>query len=106
MALGMSYDQYWYGDVRMTKAFVEADKLKQERMNTEKWLQGIYFLNALSCVLESNKTYPEKPYSIFSEKSDPEERQEPILSPEEAEAVKANLYMHQLKWATRGQNEK
>lgn len=77
MALGMSYDQYWYGDVRMTKAFVEADKLKQERMNTEKWLQGLYFLNALSCVLDSNKTYPEKPYVLFERpKTEFEKRKE------------------------------
>lgn len=104
MAIGMTFDQFWYGDVRMTRAFVEADILRQKRMNNEAWLQGMYFYDALCCALQNafrKKSdppvkYPEKPYGISEQEADKQKPQDP----EEAERLKAKLYMHQLKWAT------
>lgn len=91
----MTFDQYWYGDVRMTRAFVEADRLRQERANAEAWLNGMYHYDAIFCAL-AKKKYPEKPYGISREE---ENKQEP-QDLEEVERLKAKLYMHQLKWAT------
>lgn len=101
MSIGMTFDQYWYGDVRMTKFFVEADRLRQERMNDEAWLQGMYFFHAMSSALHnSNRTknsdpiaeYPAKPYEIYKKKETKQERE----AREEAERLQAKLYMNQM----------
>lgn len=86
----MTYDQYWYGDVNMAKAYREADKLRQERTNTEAWLQGMYIYDLLTRVgpfpmvwvdgkKEQRTDYMPEPY-LFGEsrKDTPEVDQEEI----------------------------
>lgn len=107
LSIGMTYDQYWFGDVRMTKLFVEADRLRRRRTNEELWLQGLYFFDALSCALRNARrmkvsdpvaNYTEKPYEIFPKKETREERE----AKEEAERLQAKLYMQQMMRAGRG----
>lgn len=97
----MSYDQYWFGDVRMVKAFREAERLRQERMNERLWLQGLYVFEAASCAVNNgNRTkksdpiseYTAKPYDIFQKKETAKERE----AREEAERLQAKLYMQQM----------
>lgn len=74
----MTYEQYWYGDVWMVEAFREADKLRQQRMNSEAWWQGMYIYDAvgrLAPVLHAfarkgtkPQPYPAKPYEIGAER--------------------------------------
>lgn len=101
MSIGMTFDQYWYGDVRMTKAFVGADRLRQERMNNEAWWQGMYFFHAMSSALHNSRRtkesdpvskYPEKPYEIFKKEETGKERE----TREEKERLQAKLYMQQM----------
>ena len=47
MSIGMSYDEFWNGDVSAAKAYREADELREKRRNFELWLQGSYFYEAL-----------------------------------------------------------
>ena len=47
MSIGMSYDDFWNGDVAMVKAYRVAYELKEKRRNQELWLQGMYFYEAL-----------------------------------------------------------
>lgn len=47
----MSYEQYWYGDPQMVGVFRKADKMRQERTDSEAWLQGMYFAKALECTV-------------------------------------------------------
>ena len=47
MSIGMSYDDFWNGDVSMVKAYRKAYELKEKRRNQELWLQGMYFYEAL-----------------------------------------------------------
>ena len=47
MSIGMSYDDFWNGDVAMVKAYRVAYDLKEKRKNQELWLQGMYFYEAL-----------------------------------------------------------
>lgn len=69
----MTFDQYWYGDVWLSKVYLEADRVRKEQINQKLWLQGMYFYDAISCSLQNafrKKTdkpavYPEKPYRIF-----------------------------------------
>lgn len=47
MSIGMSYDEFWNGDVSMVKAYRKANELRDKRRNQELWLQGMYFYEAL-----------------------------------------------------------
>ncbi len=47
MSIGMSYDDFWNGDVQMVKAYRKANELHDRRRNEELWLQGRYFYDAL-----------------------------------------------------------
>ena len=70
----MTYDQYWNGDCTLTKYYRKADEMRKERVNEEKWLQGMYFYEALcdvSPVLHAYakkgtkpQPYSEKPYAV------------------------------------------
>lgn len=92
----MTYEQYWYGDVWLVEAFYKADRLRQERQNSEAWLQGMYFYEALSTALynfglEKGKPridYRSKPYEIDRPKTKAE-----IEKQEEEDAVFALAYM-------------
>lgn len=97
----MTFDQYWYGDVWLVKLFRKADRLRQERRNTELWLQGMYVFDAMSSALQnSHRTkisdpvakYAEKPYDIFPKKETRQEKE----AREEAERLQAKLYMQQM----------
>lgn len=73
MQMGMSWEQYWYGDVRMTASFIEAHRLKRREENERLWLQGMYFFDGMSRVLSNafakkgakKLDYPDKPYPLF-----------------------------------------
>ena len=51
LSIGMSYEQYWKGDVWLTKYYYEAYKQKMEReqmlQNQHAWLQGFYVYEAI-----------------------------------------------------------
>lgn len=47
MSIGMSYDEFWNGDVLAVKAYRKADELREKRKNFELWLQGSYIYEAL-----------------------------------------------------------
>lgn len=47
MSIGMSYDEFWSGDVSMVKAYRKANELRDKRNNENLWLQGRYFYDAL-----------------------------------------------------------
>lgn len=55
MSIGMSYGEFWEGDVALPKFYREAYKLKQEReleqANFGAWLQGFYNAKAYAVVL-------------------------------------------------------
>ena len=70
MVYGMTYEQFWYGDPWMVKAYQQAYLLKRKVENENMWIQGAYFANALASVLGSmfskkRTKYLEKPMDIF-----------------------------------------
>lgn len=67
---GMTYEQYWYGDPWMTRAYAQAFLLKRKLANENAWIQGSYFANALSAVLgtafgKKRINYLNKPFDLF-----------------------------------------
>ena len=68
MSIGMTYEQFWYGDPWMVVSFRKAHELRNEMLNQQLWLQGLYIHNAVDAVistaLNKRKTYIEKPIDI------------------------------------------
>lgn len=71
MLYGMTYDQFWYGDPFMLRAYRQKHKLEIEEQNHALWLQGVYFLDALNTSLSNafgksqSKAQYTKPLQIF-----------------------------------------
>jgi hypothetical protein len=83
----MTDEQYWYGDVRLSDAYIEADRLKYERANHMAWLQGQYVYQAINAHKEcfpafakTRKIYPylKEPFALS--KSEQEARKERELA--------------------------
>lgn len=77
MSIGMSYEQFWFGDPTITKFYLEAYKLKEkreaEKMKWITWEQGLYVYEAICAVSPvlrafSKATkplpYPEMPHGM------------------------------------------
>ena len=47
MSIGMSYDDFYNGDVCMVEAYRKADELRLKQRNYEFWIQGMYTYEAL-----------------------------------------------------------
>lgn len=86
MAIGMTYDEFWFGDVSMVRAYRKADELKRRRMNEMSWLNGLYIYEALCDVAPifhafakkgtKPSPYSKEPYAITeSEIREREERE-------------------------------
>ena len=104
----MTYEQYWYGDVHMVRAFLEADKQRQVRKNQDAWLQGAYFLRALDVVVgnafrqkgQKAAEYPDKPIELSFEKENKNTQDTAEMS-EDQEALFAKAYMKSMMRAGR-----
>ena len=46
--IGMTYDQFWHGDVWLAKVYRDAEELRERRANVEAWRNGFYTASALS----------------------------------------------------------
>lgn len=66
LSIGMSYELYWNGDCSLVKSFREADRLRMERTNTELWLQGMYFYEALCDVSPILVSFPKRGAKVNS----------------------------------------
>ena len=84
MSFGMTYEEYWDGDVFAHKAYREAEKLKLQKQNQFAWLQGMYIyqaIGALSPALRAFskgkvKPYMDEPIELFEkERKEREERE-------------------------------
>ena len=66
----MTYEQYWYGDPWMTRAYVQAHLLKRKIQNENMWIMGSYMANAFGVVIanafsKKRLKYFDKPMEIF-----------------------------------------
>ena len=82
LSIGMSYELYWYGEPNLVKAYREADEMRIDRMNYEKWLQGLYIYHSIGAL--------QPILNPFSKKHKAEEYiKEPIAITERARNQKA-----------------
>lgn len=65
MAIGMTYNEFWFGDPYLVRYYREAYNFKRKIKNEEMWVQGMYFAKAIGASLDKKNKYPEKPFDIF-----------------------------------------
>ena len=106
----MSWDDFWHGDCMKVKYYREADRIRQQRINYEAWLNGRYVYEAvadLSPILRftMSKTpvkpleYPAEPYPMSKEEHEERKARE--------EKAKMEAAKQRLKsWATRVNSSK
>ena len=84
LSIGMPYDLYWHGEPFLVKAYREAEELRVDRMNYEKWLQGLYVYQAVSRVAPllvpfakhpKAEPYLDKPIPLTEEEAKRESKQ-------------------------------
>lgn len=66
----MTYEQYWYGDPWMARAYAQAYLLKRKIENENAWILGAYMANAFGSVLANSfgkkkVKYLDKPMDLF-----------------------------------------
>ena len=84
LSYGMTYEQYWDGDVFAHKAFRKAEKIRWEKQNQVLWLQGAYVYDALLAVTPylkafskgKPKPYVKEPFELFKEQREAREERE------------------------------
>ncbi|HIS12711.1 MAG TPA: hypothetical protein IAB40_06365 [Candidatus Onthocola stercoravium] len=103
MAIGMSYQEFWYEDCWIAKYYLEAYKIRKEQINEQLWLQGMYVFEAIldaSPVLHAFSKkgtkaipYSKQPYSLFKKTEKEKEKEVEI------EREKAKIFFE--NWAKR-----
>ena len=84
LKIGMTYEQYWDGDVSAHKAYREAERLRISTANQLAWLQGMYFYEALLDAAPAIKAfcktrahpYRKEPYDIDADERKRREERE------------------------------
>lgn len=101
LSIGMTYDEFWNQDCLLAKYYRESQKMKDQKKNTEMWIQGMYVYEALIAVSpvlhafakEGTKPleYAKKPYPLTKEQSDhdkeTQEEQRKKVNRQKAKAV-------------------
>lgn len=57
MSFGMSYDQFWNGDVEMAAAYRKAHEIELDEQNDLMWLNGMYVYNAIAALAPALKAF-------------------------------------------------
>lgn len=74
LAMGMTYEQFWDGDSVLAAEYRKAEEIRNEKLNQQLWLQGMYIYEALCDVAPILRAftkkgtrphkYPTEPYPI------------------------------------------
>jgi hypothetical protein len=103
LAIGMSYAEYWEGDSKLAQYYRKAYRIKQDEINNNAWLQGMYIYDAVSTALHNAlrgfgkskppaKDYAKQPYEFKNKvKSEQEKAKEVEIEQERAAAWMENF---------------
>ena len=96
LVCGMSYAEYWAGDPSLAQYYRKAYRLRQEELNNNAWLQGLYIYDAVSTALHNAlrgfskqtppaKDYAKQPYELYNKvKTEAEKAKEVEIEQEKA----------------------
>lgn len=116
LAIGMTPEQYWEGDPMLVKYYRQADAIKLERLNQEKWLQGMYIYEAIcdaSPILQAfakkgTKPHPyvDKPYALTDKQRERDvEAKEKAVSDKGKRFMEAFMKLNNTKFEGKAQTE-
>ena len=100
LAIGMSSAEYWEGDCSLTRYYRKAYKIKQEEININAWLQGLYVYDAVSTAVHNAlrgknskaREYAKQPYDFNNrEKTEFEKAREVEVEQQKALAWMENF---------------
>ena len=100
LAIGMSSAEYWSGDPSLVRYFRKAYKIKQEELNNNAWLQGLYIYDAVSTAVynvmrgknSKAREYAKQPYDFTNrQKTEFEKAKEVEVEQEKALAWMENF---------------
>ena len=103
LAIGMSYEQYWESDPKLAQYYRKAYKIRQDEINNNAWLQGMYVYDAVSTALHNAlrgmgknkppaKDYAKHPYEFKNRvKTEAEKQREIEIEQEKAAAWMENF---------------
>ncbi len=103
LAIGMSSAEYWEGDPSLPRYFRKAYRIKQDEINNNAWLQGLYIYDAVSTALHNAlrgmgkqkppaKDYAKQPYDLNNKvKTEAEKAKEVAIEQEKAAAWMDNF---------------
>ena len=96
LAIGMSLREYWEGDASLPRYFRKAYRIKQDEMNNNAWLQGVYIYDAISTAMHNAlrdpkksraREYAKEPYNFrHTEKTEQEKAKEVAVEQQKAAA--------------------
>ena len=97
LAIGMSSAEYWSGDSSLVRYFRKAYEIKQEEINNNAWLQGMYIYDAVSTALHNAlrgknakaREYAKQPYNFDNKDKSELEKAKEV----ETEQAKAAVWM-------------
>ena len=95
----MSYAEYWTGDPTLVQYYRKAYKVRQDEINNNAWLQGMYIYDAVSTALHNalrdkktrTRDYAKQPYNFKNKEKSPVEKAKEV----ELEQKKAAVWMEQ-----------
>ena len=105
LAIGMSFAEYWDGDPKLAQYFRKAYQIKQEEINNNAWLQGMYIYDAVSTALHNAlrgmgknkppaKDYAKQPYEFKNKvKTEAEKAEEVKIEQKKAAAWMENFVL-------------
>lgn len=104
MSIGMTYDQYWHGDVHMARAFYRAEKLRQEQRDADAWLIGSYVGRAIDSTISNAfrkqgatpQKYPDMPDLMKKRLEEQQKKNGKSEEEQEQEAMFAEAYMRNM----------
>lgn len=81
MSWGMSYEEYWHGDVNLVKYYRKAHELKLREQNAHAHKQGMYIYEAFLIALNrsfgnTKESYPKLPYPMTEEEAEQRREEE------------------------------
>ena len=99
----MSFAEYWEGDPSLARYYRKAYRIKQDEINNNAWLQGLYIYDAVSTALHNAlrgmgkqkspaKDYAKQPYDLHNKvKTEAEKAKEVEVEQEKAAAWMENF---------------
>ncbi len=98
MSLGMTYEEYWYGNPLLVRSYLQAEEYRRRKENYNLWLGGIYMQQAIASTIGNafiekgspKNKYPDKPFPIDEETLEQDRVEQEAM---ELEATRAYMLM-------------